>query len=640
MLCFFIFAAAISGRQGLFGSRVATFDDGEDAQQQEEYYSGFGGFEPLAPEEDVADSDDFGTSFDRNNDTAENVYHHQGYQSRTKRPVNIRPATVVHGAPVRRRGGKHLRLPLQDQRLNAPYQQNQEKMAGKNDKRKRTTKSGGSTAAGATTRSETENERLKAELAEKEKELQDFKRRADQLEKEKNVPNKKVKKEKRKVEEKKEMTGTWCELEEAFKAYVYPSIKFMRKPEDEYDVMLLSLQHTNEWPKLKDLEGEELEDEVNSYLKVYAGKMSHLMNQERSQHQSALRTKWIEDNKIGVAPTAAQLLKVARRNPKYLQILDEEGGTPEENQKNKEINAENKKYRDRFKIYYSNYVPTCSFSSTWSKDIQTQHLLSSYKDKDGEDMVPPSVEAMVILFLENNEKKWEWQTGVCMDHKNVSTYKDALKVKLKAEKRDPRDDEIEPSTKYSSSDCGAKSYGGWSDAGKLQHLRLTKFIEEARALETTKEIEENCRKELIEDLKNSGKKKKKGKDSLLDVPEEEEDEEEEDLELGYESCDSEAEAAEMKKFQFLTKAKKKQQEQEMQRQKEKQQQEEEARKRDQNKEGSGGSTVESEGDGKENDGGKPTGKKGGREKSPPQQQQQTGGGRASGRRGGGRSSGS
>ena len=137
---------------------------------------------------------------------------------------------------------------------------------------------------------------------------------------------------------------------------------------------------------------------------------------------------------------------MARRNPKYLQLLDEEGGTPEENQKNKEVNAENKKYRDRFKNYVSSYIPTCIYPSAWSKEIQTQHTLSRCTDKQGHDTAPAAVEAVVILFLENNEKKWEWQSGVLQEYKNISTHKEELKAKLKEEKRDPTDKEIEPPT--------------------------------------------------------------------------------------------------------------------------------------------------------------------------------------------------
>ena len=53
--------------------------------------------------------------------------------------------------------------------------------------------------------------------------------------------------------------------------------------------------------------------------------------------------------------------------------------------------------------------------------------ISDYVDKDGQPMVPSSVEAMVIVFVENNQDRWEWQSGVVKEHGNVKNFKEKLK---------------------------------------------------------------------------------------------------------------------------------------------------------------------------------------------------------------------
>ena len=101
----------------------------------------------------------------------------------------------------------------------------------------------------AATRSNTENDRLKAEVAAKDKEMaakekepQEFKRRLEDLEnQDKDDPNKKAKKEKHEVKPKKKIPGIWSELRTSFRNNACPHVKFLNSEEDEIEVMIRAL---------------------------------------------------------------------------------------------------------------------------------------------------------------------------------------------------------------------------------------------------------------------------------------------------------------------------------------------------------------------------------------------------------------
>ena len=149
------------------------------------------------------------------------------------------------------------------------------------------------------------------------------------MEKSHKANHKKVKVVKRKVEAKPEIAGVLSELREAFKKEVHPRTRFMEHEKDECQVMLDCLKHANEWSALKDLPGDELEEEVKSYLATYGPKMTAWMNECRSQDQTSLRNVWIDLRNKGLLITAVQLLKVVLGNPKHLLLLDENTGDEE-----------------------------------------------------------------------------------------------------------------------------------------------------------------------------------------------------------------------------------------------------------------------------------------------------------------------
>ena len=137
LVTYLLFAfAAVVERQGLFGNRFASFDDGQDAQgyhgagdNYDGHCGGFVGFHDLDEEE----TEDLGTDFggDEDHQQPNNHYHPlpPGYSSRPRRPINSGPPIIGQGAPRRRKGGKLLRLPGQEPRSDALTQRNLNIMA-------------------------------------------------------------------------------------------------------------------------------------------------------------------------------------------------------------------------------------------------------------------------------------------------------------------------------------------------------------------------------------------------------------------------------------------------------------------------------------------------------------------------------
>ena len=147
---------------------------------------------------------------------------------------------------------------------------------------------------------------------------------------------------------------------------------------------------------------------------------------------------------------AQMLLKVARRDPKCLLILPEDTGNKDQDAKNKQLNEDNKKCRDRFRRLVCQCAPKCLHRSVWTPEDMTKHLVSS--------VVPSAAEAMAILLVMNNEPEWIWQCGVELVHGQVGKHFE----KLIEEGRDMdklKDSEKEPLPLFSDSHCGNKRYG-------------------------------------------------------------------------------------------------------------------------------------------------------------------------------------
>ena len=97
---------------------------------------------------------------------------------------------------------------------------------------------------------------------------------------------------------------------DAFKQKVWPDHKFMSCEEDEYQIMTLVLKATDDWKNMKDLTEEDLREQIAVYQKVYGTKLTTLMNKIRSEDQSAVRKRFIEDVQGGMIISAKKYLGV------------------------------------------------------------------------------------------------------------------------------------------------------------------------------------------------------------------------------------------------------------------------------------------------------------------------------------------
>ena len=97
--------------------------------------------------------------------------------------------------------------------------------------------------------------------------------------------------------------------------------------------------------------------------------------------------------------------------------------------------------------------------------------------------------------------------------------------------------------------------------GRKRFRQLERMITKAREQDTTREIEEQIRQELLEEFKGTGNKK--AHDNVVAAPEEE-DEDEALEDPGCESCDSEAEINALQRCRWLSDEEKRRLEQEKQ----------------------------------------------------------------------------
>ena len=491
-------------RQSLFGTGIFTcnsFDDNQDNQDAQDLTEpiGFpsltGGLGPHR--------DDLGTTF-------------SDFEEQDKE----------FSAPIPRKRGKNLGnhqvLTSRDSNIMARAKRPQAKGTA-------ATPRNGLRSTTEESRYKAENEELKRKVADLQKEASDNK-------------NKKVKTKKHEVVQVVLTDGVWSEIESQFKKKVWPHIKFLNNEDEELEAMTLTLMNTSEWRRLKQIPQEELAEHVKPYLTVYGQKLTSLMNRTRSEDQSAVRTRYIKDINEGVKVTAKQYLWLLQR-PDTILILEEDTDDEAQNAKHREENAKNKYHRDRFVHFLMNYIDKVAPTKTWNPEMQATKILSDYKDKSKKDIMPPEVEAALILFLENNEKKWRWQAGLVKAGIKYEDWK-------KENKGNEEELKLEPKTKYTSSTCGAKKYGGWSPEARKRFNRLVKIITKARAADHTPLLEDQIRDLIKEKQKEGTKKKTKVKAVAEEVVEEEETE---GSDVEFEEYDSEEEGKAMEENVYVSK---------------------------------------------------------------------------------------
>ena len=171
-----------------------------------------------------------------------------------------------------------------------------------------------------------------------------------------------------------------------------------------------------------------------------------------------------------------------------LLILPEDTGDKDQDAKNKKQNEDNKENWARFKRLMIHCVPKCLHKSVWTTQDRINHLVS--------DVTPSAAEAMATLYVMNNQPKWIWQAGGEKVHGQVGKHHKKLFDQGKT-KKTLEDHEKEPLPLHSDSHCGANKCGGWNVSGKARFMEVKEMIDEARAKDTTKEIEEQLRQEPL-----------------------------------------------------------------------------------------------------------------------------------------------
>lgn len=394
-------------------------------------------------------------------------------------------------------------------------------------------------------------EQLEKDNAEKEKENEDLKRRIAGLEKA-GTSNKKQRSDFKGVPVD-FYKGTCDEIKRAIKLHVAPTVKFLANQDEEKKVLFRALKHVpSEWKKFENLNDEDKLIQLDRHFEKYGDASTKHMNYLRNQTSSAVKTQVVKDISEGNLMDGKMLLKVALRPAELLLKLPEKHKNGQPHQRNIAKNKENRKYRRRFLSYLNNYLPMMhkGNKSIWDPPQRIKHTLSKYT-KNGlkkEFVVPAAQEAMLIVLIENSYEKWMYHVD---REKKTGLKIDAWKKKCK-EKNVPF---WEPPTVYSDNKGGNDRYGGWSEAGRLRFKKVRAMIVQARKQETTPEVEEFYRKEMIRVLSVDNNKKEAPKIPKEVVPKTAVgfgDDEEEDL--AFEGYDSEEEIKALKARQKTRKA--------------------------------------------------------------------------------------
>ena len=305
-------------------------------------------------------------------------------------------------------------------------------------------------------------------------------------------------------------TGIKNQIGDAVRQYVWPHWQFLASEEEEVQAMTLALKKVpSEWKKLENLEEEDRNAQVKEYLKIYgADCLTGKLNSIRNQVQQNIRGEWLKLYKNDKKVSANQFLVVAQR-PAELILLpeeDEEGNQLRDNQKE---NQKNKKRLMRFILWVDTMMGTACGKKAFGPLKRSNHCISSYQYKDGEEVIPAGMEALVIVLMENAQKKWAFEGDLEISWNRPMNKKDRLDDKYKKNC---------PKTPFTTVKGGNNKYGGWNAEGRKRFAKVRALIQKGRNKETTEELEEQTREfiETEQEGKREGDKEgeKKKKEDL------------------------------------------------------------------------------------------------------------------------------
>lgn len=572
-----------SSRQGLFGHPVAADDYHHRRHENKSHFCGNQRTEAFNSndqgyESEESEPDDRDTRFSDEETVEEELHQDEAIGIRRNESTNTTPLDTP--GTSRYGSGQPPRKPRPSYPLKSvDTNRNRTTMSGKGGSQKRGARGASNQNpkkqkrnqqvlpnAGRSTRSDTEKtnriEELERQLKEKEEALQQKEKAANQ-----GVKNPTY--QPYPVEHSKHVEK---DIRETFREKVWPYQKFLKNDSEVKEALKSCLEGIDEWNNMKlgTLDPEDLDAQLDKYLPHYRQVVTGLFNKHRSDDQSAVRKVWLEhrmNQKNAEGLTAAQFLKVAQRIPKYLVILDEEGGTDEENQANQEANVQNQKYRDRLVLFFDEILPKVLVPTAWSIQNRQEEIISDFVyNETNKDVVPVAVEAMAILYMENNQDKWEFQ-ATTIKKTGAKNWEEWKKTASEKEKKDI------PHPKYSDSACGNKEFGGWSPEGRKRFRTICKLIRMGREQEETKEIEEVVRDLIQKKHEHKPKPKEKPLPQIVD-----DDESEDEGDIVAEECYSDEEVEYAKQHQYLTDGEKKKKEEDRKKEEEARKKEEEAQK--------------------------------------------------------------
>ena len=252
---------------------------------------------------------------------------------------------------------------------------------------------------------------------------------------------------------------------------------------------------TDDWKRLKDLEEEKLDYMMSQYTTVYGKYVSKQINGKRNSLQQAIKEVYKKMRKEGHKFSAAQFLNSAQR---FNICLCSENGKAQA--KNKKVNKENKKYRDRFDVWVDCIMPVVA-TKDWK--VETRCMTTMGVALDGSTDGPPPVsvsdEAIALLIVENCEVKWNYQ----------------VRRELAGKKQD--EDKMKRMVLYTTSSGGSCIFGAWSREGRLRFKELRAKIKKGRASPEGAAGERQCKRRLFKKhgmQKKLDGRKKKGKHTV------------------------------------------------------------------------------------------------------------------------------
>ena len=233
------------------------------------------------------------------------------------------------------------------------------------------------------------------------------------------------------------------------------------------------------------LVGNEREEAKNAWVAKNSDLVRMAFNETRNYAQARLRDFVVEQIKANrLVPTYEDVLACAKRDPAYMTDPAKQ---------------------EIFNMYVDILLFHLLGKESWDTFVRHYHCPSDLidpKDVTQGQYVRVSSEAMVVAFFKNCFKKWEYVAKCHKEDKVVDRKNTDFKVD------------------YIESKKGQQKWGGWNDKGRKYHSDIALEINNARAQDHVKEMEQACLARLrvkhgIEERdakKKSGKKRKQGEE--------------------------------------------------------------------------------------------------------------------------------